>query len=202
MHRRPFLLFAALAVLLLPVASVSAAGNHEGEASKITAMVTFVNPALWTTTNAQGTYYRFFSGWTLFEPKVYQPQYWGTFPGYFLNSTMHFTVTLTNTAAKGNKPFTVRVQALSNVLETDGTLGLPIGAGQEWVVAKLLPGETRTLSGTVVIAGPLPSGLDITRIRIAHLNNGTDADAGLIKVESAVWCPPDIESTAVPIATN
>lgn len=196
------LLAAACVLLLLPIASVSAAGHHEGEADKISATVTFAAPALWTTTNATGIYYAFSWGVTAFEPKVYLPEHWGTFPGYFLNQTMRFTVTLTNTAAKGAKPFTIRVQALSNVLETDGSLGQAIGGGQEWIVAKLLPGETRTVSGAVDLVGPLPSGLDITRIRIAHLNQGADPDAGLITVKSALWCPPSAEAVATPRANN
>lgn len=196
------LLAAAVCLLLLPVASAAAAGNHEGEAGKLSATVAFADPALWTTTNAQGTYFRYSWGGVSFAPKVYQPQHWGTFPGYFLGSTMRFTVTLKNTAAKGAKPFTVRVQALSNVLEVDGGLGQAIGPGQEWIVAKLLPGETRVLSGEVLLAGPLPSGLDITRIRIAHLNQGNNPDAGLITVASALWCPPEGDDVLLPPSAN
>ena len=46
---------------------------------------------------------------------------------------------------------------LAQRLEVDGSLGQPIGAPQEWIVTKLLPGESRTLSGSVLQDGGAPA---------------------------------------------
>src|SRR3989338_253448 len=127
-------------------------GRHIGEADKIRAEVAFLNPYGQTTTDASGITYRSpIYNWTASEPKVYPPAYWGTYPLYFMGQTMNFTVTLTNTAQQGNKAFKVRVQALHNVLQTNGSAGRPLGSPQEWVVEALMPGESRTLNGSVYI---------------------------------------------------
>ncbi|HAT72672.1 MAG TPA: hypothetical protein DCS63_07635 [Elusimicrobia bacterium] len=185
--------FLAVACLFWTVPSgLYAAGGHTGEAGKIVAKVTFQNPAGTTFTDAAGIRYTI-NSWTFAsEPKVYPAQYWGKFPLYFVGTAMKFTVSLTNTAAAGEKRFKVRVQALNNVLGTDGTAGREIAPPQEWTVSDLKPGETRNLEAAIFIAPDpnLPSGLDITKIRISHLNEGANDDAALIKEEIAVWCPP------------
>lgn len=185
-----------MAVLIVSgfwVSSAYGAGQHSGEVDKIRAVVNFLTPSGQTTTDASGITYRAPAyNFQSFEPKVYPPAYWGTYPLYFVGQTMNFTVTLTNTAASGNKKFKVRVQALNNVLEISGSVGRPLGSPQEWTVEDLRPGESRTLNGSVYIAPDptLPSGLDLTKIRISHLNEGNNQDAGLILEDFAVWCPP------------
>lgn len=106
---------------------------------------------------------------------------------------MSFTVTLTNRTAQGNKSFKVRVRALNQVLETNGSPGTELAPAQEWAVDSLGPGESRTLSGSVYIAPDpnIPSGLDLTRVRVYHLNNGSP-EAGFIREDAAVWCPPKL----------
>ncbi|HAM35671.1 MAG TPA: hypothetical protein DEB40_07875 [Elusimicrobia bacterium] len=183
---------ALLCVSALAPAFVAAAGLHNGEAAKITAQVSFLSPAGETFTDASGIRYTM-NGWTFSsEPKVYPAQYWGRFPLYFTGSTMNFSVTLSNTAAKGNKSFKVRVEAVHNVLETSGAPGMTLAPTQTWVVESLAPGESKTLQGSAYIPDNpnLPSGLDLTKIRILHLNEGANPDAGLIKEQLAVWCPP------------
>lgn len=169
-----------------------AAGDHLGEANKIVAQVAFQSPSGTTVTDAAGIHYTV-NGWTFAnEPKVYPAQYWGQFPLYFAGSTMKFIVSLTNTAAVGEKRFKVRIQAFNNVLGQDGSTGQQIAPPQEWSVSDLGPGETRTLEASIFLPldPNLPSGLDLTKIRISHLNEGANADAALIKEEIAVWCPP------------
>ena len=169
-----------------------AAGTHSGEAPKITASVAFKNPAGVTVTDAAGIRYTM-NGWTFdSESKVYPQKYWGSFPLYFVGTTMKFTVTVVNTAPSGEKKFKVRVQALNNVLETSGAAGFQLAPPQEWLIQDLRPGETRQFEGSVFIKPDpnLPSGLDLTRIRISHINEGANVDAALIKEEVAVWCPP------------
>jgi hypothetical protein len=181
-------------VIALATAATSAwgAGAHQGEAAKIATSVQFLDPAGWTTTDATGTTYVFRR--TTFEPKIYPSLYRGTFPGYYYGSTMRFTVSVANTAAMGAKPLRVSVQAVSSVLETDGSLGQQLGDTQEWIIDGLAPGQSTTLAGSVTIVGDdIPSGLDLTRIRIRHLNNGS-ADAALIATADAVWCPPPAEA--------
>jgi hypothetical protein len=176
--------------LAFPLVSF-AQGQHLGEADKIQATVTFLSPAGQTTTNASGITYNW--GWgSDFETKIYPSNYWGTYPLYFVGTTMKFSVTLTNTAAKGSKKFKIRIKADNNVLETNGSAGPMLAPSQEWIVASLAPGETATLPGSIFIAPDpnLPSGLDLTTISIFHLNEGDNTNAGLIKKEIAVWCPP------------
>lgn len=171
-----------------------AAGAHGGEADRLEIRVQFLNPSGQTTTDGSGITYGVPQwGWRYFEPKVYPVPYWGTFPLYFVGQTMSFNVILANTTRQGNKRFKVRVQALNHVLETDGAEGLEIAPPQEWVVDSLAPGESRTLRGSIYIApNPnLPSGLDLTRVRVFHVNSATNENAGLIREDVAVWCPPD-----------
>lgn len=176
--------FAALAA-----GSALAAGLHAGEADRISAEVSFLNPAGQTTAGPQGVTYNVGS-WSLTEAKVYPPEFYGTHPLYFFGTTMRFNVVLINRTSRGQKSLKVRVEALSHVLETSGLPGQSLAAPQEWVVESLGPGEMRTLRGEVALFDPnVPSGLDITRIRVSHLNEGAEG-AALIKEVRAVWCPP------------
>lgn len=180
----------AAAVLLFPL-SVRAAGMHQGEEPKIQASVEFLENAGHTVTDHRGTTY-IVGWWSFFEPKIYIEKYRGVFPLYFVGQNMRFKVRLSNTAEKGSKPFNVRIEAFNNVLETDGSLGQEIGPMQSWTVKDLRPGQTVTKELSVYIdpRDDLPSGLDMTKVRIRHENQGA-ADAGLIKESLAVWCPPD-----------
>jgi hypothetical protein len=83
------------------------------------------------------------------------------------------------------------VNAQSFVMETSGFAGQRLAAPVDWVVESLAPGERKTLEGDVYIPldPNLPSGLDVTKVRVYHLNSGAEG-AALIKEETAVWCPP------------
>lgn len=188
-------------MLALPLAAAlaapaAAAGAHAGERGKIQARVSFLTPTGQTVTDGSGITYRAGS-WSYHESKVYPSRYWGTFPLYFVGQTMTFSVTLSNTAAQGDKPFKVRVEALNHVLETSGGLGMQLAPPQEWLVQDLRPGQSQTRQFSIYIAPnpALPSGLDVTKVRILHLNEGANSDAGLIKEELAVWCPPALKDS-------
>ncbi|MFA6092162.1 MAG: hypothetical protein WCU88_01245 [Elusimicrobiota bacterium] len=191
---RNSLLVFSLLLVGVPVV-VQTQGKHAGEAAKISAEVSFLSPAGTTRTDAQGITYQS-GGWSYTEPKIYPQPYWGSFPLYFVGQAMRFQVRLSNTAVKGEKPFRVRVQALNRVLETNGALGMEIGPMKEWIVEDLRPGESsmREFSIDIVPDPNLPSGLDVTKVRILHENQGS-ADAGLIKEEIAVWCPPALKDS-------
>ncbi|MBI4054578.1 MAG: hypothetical protein HY402_00435 [Elusimicrobia bacterium] len=181
-----------LGLLALPLLG---AGRHAGEADKIQAEVTFLNPSGQTTTDSSGITYRVGS-WSFHENKVYPSQFWGTFPLYFMGQTMHFQLTLSNTTPLGQKPFRIKIQALHHVLNTDGSLGQQLALPSEWTIEGMLrPGETTSRSFPVFIPidPNLPSGLDVTKVRIFHLNQGQNSEAGLIKEVSAVWCPPSLK---------
>lgn len=177
--------------------SAFAAGAHKGEESKVQAVVTFNHPLGSTTTNASGTFYDF-GGYQIFEPKVYPSEYFGTFPLYFVDDFMHYSIAVSNTAPKGGKKFKLKITAVHRVLQTDGSLGMQVSPTQEFIVDDLRPGETRMINASAFIPmqDGLESGLDMTTIRIQHLNNGAD-DAALIKECTAVWCPPSLEDTLV-----
>lgn len=178
--------------VLFAAAPSSAAGLHAGEASKITASVEFLGNSGHTITDHRGTTY-VVGWWSFFEPKIYIEKYRGVFPLYFVGQHMRFKVTVANTAEKGAKPFNVAIEADNHVLETDGAKGPEIGGRQSWLIKDLRPGQTQTKEFSVYIdpSADLPSGLDVTTIRIKHANAGANPDAGLIKESIAVWCPPD-----------
>ncbi|MBI4369446.1 MAG: hypothetical protein HY547_04380 [Elusimicrobia bacterium] len=182
-------------VFIFLAASLSwGAGRHQGEASKIEAEVTFLDPSGFTTTDASGIHYHFW-GYVFDEPKIYPESTYGVeHPLYFVGTNMNFTVILRSTSDRGAKKFRIRIQALSHTLETDGSPGMELAAPKEWIIESLAPGESRIFDGSIYLApdANLPSGLDITKIRISHLNEGSNDEAGLIKEEIAVWCPPNV----------
>lgn len=182
---------ALAAALLFVSVSARAAGLHTGEAGKIEASVEFLGNSGHTITDHRGTTY-VVGWWSYFEPKIYIEKYRGVYPLYFVGQTMRFKVKLSNRADKGSKPFNVRIEAENKVLETDGSLGQEIGPMQSWTVKDLRPGQSVTREFSVYIdpEDDLPSGLDMTKVRIRHENQGA-ADAGLISESLAVWCPPD-----------
>lgn len=184
------------ALFLGPAVGASAAGLHVGEASKIEARVEFLAPSGETYTGKTGITYTS-GGWSYHEDKVYVPSLWGSFPLYFVGQNMRFKVTLTNHTQKGNKTFKVRVQARNHVLETDGSEGMELAPQKTWIVSDLGPGQSKSQEFSIYIAPDpnLPSGLDVTRIRILHLNEGANEDAGLIKEATAVWCPPALKDS-------
>lgn len=185
-------LLSAFLVALTPPAS--AAGLHRGENKTFDVAVEFLAPAGQTTTDASGITYRSGS-WSHSEPKVYARDLWGTYPLYFVGQMMRFRVTLRNKSARGSKKLKVRIEALNRVLETGGTLGAPIGQTFAWEIDDLRPGQETAKEFSVFIdpRADLPSGLDATKVRILHLNGGANADAGLIREELAVWCPPALK---------
>jgi len=175
---------------------VQGEGRHWGEASKLEARVEFLHQRGYTVTDRFGIHYHFY-GLVFSEPKIYPSYLHGIrYPLYFLGQTMRFRVHLKNTSKKGGKKFKVRVNAVNYVLETSGFSGQVIAPGQDWIVKDLRPGEKRVLKGEIYISPDqnLPSGLDVTKVRIFHLNNGSNTNAGFIKEATAVWCPPDMQN--------
>ncbi len=173
---------------------VLAEGQHIGERDKIDVQVEFLSPRGYTTTDMAGIHYHF-NGWESFERKIYPASTYGKqYPLYFMGERMRFQVRLTNTAEKGAKAFKIRVNAVNYVMETTGLAGQVLAPAQDWIVQDLGPGQTRTLNGEILIPNDptLPSGLDLTKVRIYHLNSG-NGTAGFIKEFTATWCPPRLQ---------
>ncbi len=164
-------------------------------AAKLAIDVTFLSPAGKTVSDATGLTF-ITGGGSIHENKVYDSSFWGTYPLYFVGTTMNFDVSLTNLKGKGkcgNKPIKkLEVDANSFVLGLDGSEGAAIGSPSEWKVDELAPGQTVVFEGVVSI-GAQPSGLDVTRVRVYHNKNKKNPQAGLLKEHKAVWCPPDAE---------
>jgi hypothetical protein len=179
---------ATVAALAFAIPTASAEGAHEGESADLNATIEFLDRQLTTTVGPGGTSF----GGGAPDPAFTYPQaFWGSFAGYYIGTTMHFRVTLENTAAQGNKTFNLTVSAASNAVELNGSDGVAIGAPQQWSVTGLAPGQTQVVEGSVAITGAnIPVGLDVTRITLSHPNQGGDPTAGIIKVCTGIWCPP------------
>jgi len=186
---------AALVGLCLTAAPLAhAAGQHNGEADKLNTQITFLSPYGETTAGPTGTTFDISQYGIKYTDTslIYAPQIWGTYPLYLIGMPMNFNVTVTNTVEHGNKPpFNIRVEALSNILNMDGSAGVPIG-DQEYVVENLRPGESRTLTYSVILDNPdLFKGLNVTDIEIFHISKGKgNTDADLISQQTVYWCPP------------
>jgi hypothetical protein len=181
-------IFITSLTLALPRAAAES-GNHTGENADLSTSIVFLAPQLTTITDGFGT--SFGIGSPRDPAFIYPQAFWGSYPGYYIGQTMQFQVTLSNTADHGNKTFKLTVRSQSNAVELDGSDGVAIGAPQEWSIDALAPGQTQVITGSVSITGAnIPVGLDITRISILHPNQGGDPTAGLIKVQTGVWCPP------------
>jgi hypothetical protein len=165
-----------------------------GEAAKLDVSIQFLAPQLTTIVSDQGTD---FVGVFFDHSLTYPPSLYGSYPGYFIGTTMRFQVTITNTTTNGNKTFKLTVRAASNAINSpDGSDGVAIGTPQEWSVTDLGPGQTQVITGQVDLTGSdIPIGLDVTRISVFHPNDGAPT-AGLIKVQTGVWCPPPAAPTS------
>src|SRR4051812_39715942 len=96
----------ALLLLGLFLYAPAARAGHNGEAEKIQATVSFLNPYGQTTADASGTTYSIPQwNWQAHDSQVYAPQCRGTVPLYLVGLPMNFDVVLANIAAKGEKPF-------------------------------------------------------------------------------------------------
>jgi hypothetical protein len=188
------LLGALVLTIAFGITSASAAGNHNGEAANLKITITFLEQEGITTTSSAGTYFDMGGTDTKFrDDLIYPSLYWGTFPAYWGNAgdVMHFKVDIANTETKGGHSYKISVEAISNVLTTEGGLGMQIGNINTWTVTDLGPGQSTTVFGEITFPEDgTPEGLDVTRIRVLHLNNSDNPDAGLIKVATGVWCPP------------
>ena len=194
--KRPLSAASFTAFLLLPLmltgSRLLAEGLHTGERDKLDVRVEFLDQRGFTTTDISGITYHVY-GWEFHEAKIYPPSTYGKeYPLYFMGETMRFKVLLTNTAEKGSKSFKIRVNAVNYVMETTGFGGQVLAPAQDWIVPALGPGETQILQGEIRIPNDptLPSGLDLTKVRIYHLNNGENTGAAFIMEETATWCPP------------
>jgi hypothetical protein len=180
-----------LLICSLPLWIARAVPPQPAQAIALSTAINFIAPDGYTTTDATGIYY-----WTgVSETKIYTSEFWGTFPGYYRGTTANLTYALTNTTPQGNRPYRLKVQAITNVLELDGSAGAQIDVTQQWIVESLLPGQTATLPVSVAVPSDTPSGLYITKFSIFHLNAANDSGeddtvGGLVDVEWCAWCPP------------
>lgn len=178
------------------MAFLSAQGNHFGEEQDLHISVEYLGSSGYTTTDYKGIHYHFY-GMVFDELKIYPSWTYGQkYPLYFMGQDMNFRVTIKNIKEKGAKPFKIRVHAANFTMNTDGFAERIIAPPSQWIVESLRPGESKVIEGSINIPidPTLPSGLDFTAIRVFHMNNGHDQNAGFIKEFRSVWCPPDIQT--------
>jgi len=133
-----------------------------------------------TITDENGTYYNI-CGWTMFEPKVYPPEYWGVFPLYFFNDTVGVTLALQN---QGDTRAKVRIRTECYCLGTDGASGAELMAPSEREAAADV-GTTENVDASFVCeyTPEADSGLDRFLVKVmnpdaADPNNGAHTITG------------------------
>jgi hypothetical protein len=173
------------------------ARRYHGEDADLSIEITFLEPFGTSTADASGTTYSIPQfGWNFTDPnQIYPPQCWGTYPLYLVGMPMNFNVTVTRKAEKhADKPIDVKVRALSNILNMDGSAGTLL-ATQEYIVEDLTSGESRTLNFSVALDSPdIFKGLDVTNVQILRIKEKEGKpNAGLIMQQSVYWCPPPMD---------
>jgi len=132
---------------------------------------------------------------------LYPQQYWGTFPMYYIGTTMRYRITLTNNSRRTYK--NLRVVAIQEYLNPTGDWGERLGpdAARDWYVRTLGPGQSVVLEGTCNILGDAHGGLDQTHLQVQHWNGGKGKPGpGSVIIDdakAAIWCPPDAQTAAL-----
>ena len=177
---------------VLSFISVSWAGQHIGEQNMLDVNIQFSNSYGNTITNSAGTYYNFF-GYTFYENKVYQPQYWGVFPLYFFNTQVGVTVKVTNKGPRAKSKIRIKTDAF--VLNTDGSSGVSL-ADPKITDIEVNKGETKTIDASFIAEyrEGADSGLDRFIVKVLHINEGGgpgNEEPSLIMSKEGVFCPPE-----------
>lgn len=165
------------------------AGEHIGERNQLDMTFAFSGSYGETITDENGTFYCVM-GKVYYEPKVYQPEYWGVFPLYFFDTQVGMSVTVANLGPRRTE--NLRVETECRVLKTDGSNGAQLSPPKQYDF-ELGRDESITLdtSFAPVDVPDADSGLDRVLVKLLHPNNGKDAvDPALIMSKEGVICPP------------
>jgi hypothetical protein len=167
-------------------------GKHTGEQKQLDVSIDFQHPSGITTTNADGTYYKYY-GYVIYEDKVYPEEYWGDFPLYFVGKTAYIKVRLNNSGPRAKAKIRIKTEAYT--LRTDGSSGIPLMEPiiQDIVLSR---GEVRTVDSSFKIDNlpGLESGLDRFIVKVLHMSEGGkgkgNPEPSLIMQKEGVFCPP------------
>jgi len=197
-------------IALLITASISSAsdllgpiweqqGNHTGDAKPLSWKIEYLDA--WGRTVVSGTGGLFYhdrccGGYQTTDPSwLYPQQYWGTYPMYYIGTTMHYRITLCNDTNRTYK--NLRVIAIQEYFNPAGHAGEMIGndAAEDWLVPELLSGQCVSLDGVFAIPNDGEGGLDQTHLQVQHWDKGrgqTGRGAVILdETKAAIWCPPD-----------
>jgi hypothetical protein len=174
-------------------------GNHTGDAKPLSWTIEYLDS--WGRTVVDGSGGLFYhdrccGGYQTTDPSwVYPQQYWGTYPMYYIGTTMRYRITLCNDTNRTYK--NLRVIAIQEYFNSAGRVGERLGddAAEDWNGAELKAGECVTLDGLFAIPNDGEGGLDQTHLQVQHWDKGrgqTGRGAVLVdETKAAIWCPPE-----------
>lgn len=201
MNNKDLLIISMILLLCLPINTFTdpksplpvnpdRSGEHIGERNQLDMTFEFSGEYGETITDENGTFYCVF-GEVFYEPKVYQPEYWGVFPLYFFGTDVGMSVTVTNMGPRRTE--NLRVETECRVLKTDGSNGAQLSP-PAYYDFELERNQSVTIDTSFpsVETVDAESGLDRVLVKLLHPNNGKDAkDPALIMSKEGVICPPE-----------
>lgn len=174
-------------------------GNHIGDSKPLSWKIEYLDEWGRTVVNGSGgTFYhdRCCGGYMTTDPTwIYPQQYWGTYPMYYIGTTLRYRITLCNDTNRTYK--NLRVVSIQEYFNPTGKVGERIGddAAKDWYVAELRGGACVTLEGIFAIPDDGHGGLDQTHLQVQHWDKGkgkTGKGAVIIDdTKAAIWCPPE-----------
>lgn len=177
-------------------------GKHIGDGEPLTWSIEYFDQWGRTVIDATGGHFfhdRCCGGYETDDPTwIYPAKYYGTYPMYYIGTTLSYRITLTNNGPRSYR--NLRVVAIQEYFNAAGGAGDRMGAGaaRDWYLAELKPNQTVTLDGLYAIGGDAHAGLDQTHLQIQHWNRGRGRPGpGSVIVDdtkAAIWCPPEMET--------
>jgi hypothetical protein len=164
-------------------------GWHTGEEGMLDVNVEFSGSFGETITDSEGTAYHVW-GCSIFEDKVYPPEYWGVFPLYFYDTLVGITVTLQNNSETDNAD--VRIKTECYTLRTDGSNGAELAAPTQ-TDTEILPGESVTLDGsfTAAYVEGADSGLDRFLVKVFRVEKDEEPEPELHTITGEINLNPN-----------
>jgi len=137
---------------------------------------------------------------------IYPEEVWGTYPMYYIGTTMRYRITLTNNGKRSYR--NLRVVAIQEYLSPDHLWGERMGhdAARDWFIQELRGGESVVLEGAFSIPADAQPGLDQTHLQVQHWDQGRGLPGPgsviIDDVRAAIWCPPDLHVQALLLASG
>ncbi|MEK7766971.1 MAG: hypothetical protein AAB368_12110, partial [bacterium] len=126
-------------------------GKHIGDAEPLSWTIEYLDSWGRTVVDAAGGHFfhdRCCGGFRTDDPSwIYPSLYYGTFPMYYIGTTMRYRLTITNNGPRAYK--NLRVVAIQEYLNPDGGAGerLGPGAARDWFLSGLDAGKSVVLEG-------------------------------------------------------